>query len=156
MAGRKPITITKTMVQEVERLASVGLNEKQISESLGIGYATFQRNKANFDEALKRGRNDLRERIAGQLIDKAESGDTTALIFIAKKINLFGNSISDSKNPNTIKEALEQLGEVYTSFASGEITESEADKMATLLERFMRAKELTEIEERLTELENKK
>ena len=54
--GRKPIEITEEMKGEAMRLASLGFNEKQISEAIGLTYGTFQDKKHHFQESLKRGR----------------------------------------------------------------------------------------------------
>lgn len=150
--ARKPIDITPQMLDEVERLASLGLNEAQIAESIGIGYTTFQRYKSSFGESLKKGRVALRERVSNALLSKMDSGDITSLIFIAKRINLFQPSIA-TKAPKNIKEAIDEFKTLYTSFASGDINESQADKLMGILEKYIKGLETFEIEERLNALE---
>lgn len=151
--ARKQIEITQQMIDEVERLSAIGLNESQISESIGIGYSTFQRYKEHFEEALKKGKTTLRERVSTVLLSKIE-GDTTALIFIAKRLNLFQPSI-EAKAPKTIKQAMEELTAVYSAHARGEITENQADKMVSILDKFIKGIELFEIEERLKIIEER-
>ena len=153
--GRKPIEVTSSMLQEVERLATLGLNESQIAESLGMGYRTFQTKKQHFSESLKKGKADLRARVSEALLSKIDEGDTTALIFTAKRLNLFTPSI-DAKTPNSIPEALRELASVYSAVARGEVSETVGDKLSGYLERFMKAIELSELETRITELEGQK
>jgi ASC-1-like (ASCH) protein len=142
------------MLQEVERLSALGLNEAQISESIGMGYRTFQTKKHHFSEALKKGKAELRARVSEALLSKIDEGDTTALIFTAKRLNLFTPSI-EAKTPATIHEALKELTSVYSAVARGELSEATGDKLAGYLERFMRAIELSEFEDRLLKLEGK-
>lgn len=152
--ARKQIEITQQMIDEVERLSAIGLNESQISESIGIGYSTFQRYKEHFGEALKKGKAALRERVSNVLLSKMDGGDTTALIFMAKRLSLFQPSI-EVKAPKTIKQAMEELTAVYSAHARGEITENQADKMVSILDKFIKGIELFEIEERLKIIEER-
>lgn len=46
--GRKEIEVTEDMKVEAMRLASLGFNEKQISEALDMAYSTFQDRKRLF------------------------------------------------------------------------------------------------------------
>lgn len=149
--GRKAL-FNPDQVNEVERLAALGLNEAQISESIGMSYATFQRNKANFEESLKKGKAELRARVSEALLSKIEEGDTTALIFTAKRLNLFTPSI-DAKVPKSVSEAVKELARVYSAHAHGEIGDAQADKLISMLDKFIKGIELSEIEERLTALE---
>lgn len=153
--GRKPIEVTSSMLQEVERLATLGLNEAQISESLGMSYTAFQSKKSHFSESLKRGKAELRARVSEALLSKIDEGDTTALIFTAKRLNLFTPSI-DAKTPSTIPEALRELASVYSAVARGEVSEAVGDKLSGYLERYMKAIELTELEERIQQIEGQK
>lgn len=153
--GRPSIAISTKQVKEVVRLASLGLSDSQIAESVGLTYATFRRNKAQFEQSLKDGRSALRVRISEAMLTKVDDNDTAVLIFTAKRLNLFQQTI-DVSVPKTITEALAQLGIVYAGVASGQISESFGDKLAGYLDRFMRAIELTELEERIQKIEGQK
>lgn len=152
--ARKPIEITKEMIDEVERLAGLGLNELQISESIGMGYSTFQRNKEHFGEAIKKGKAALRAMVSEALISKMGGGDITALIFIAKRLNLFQSSIM-SQPPKTINQAMKELGKVYSSLASGEIGDSQADRLSAILDKLIKGIELHDLDERLRIIEER-
>lgn len=152
--ARKPMQITEEMIDEVEKLAGMGLNESQISESIGMGYSTFQRNKERFGEAIKKGKATLRTRVSDALLAKMDTGDITALIFISKRLNLFQSSIM-TKPPQTIKQAMKELAIVYAAHARGEITEGQADKLSAMLDKFIKGIELSEFDDRLKALEEK-
>ena len=153
-AGRKPIEVTELMLSECQRLASLGFNEKQISEAIGLNYRTFQDKKEHFLEYLKKGRAELRERITSSLMAKIDEGDTTALIFTCKKLNLFTNSF-DAKEPSNPQEAIAQLLSVFMAFANGEINETTADKMTAMLQGYVKAFEVSELEKRVALIEEK-
>lgn len=152
--GRKPIEVTKEMQGEAMRLASLGFNEKQISEAIGLNYVTFQNKKEHFLEFLKKGRMALRERITSSLLARADDGDTTALIFTCKRLNLFSNTL-DVVAPNNVQEAMAQLLNIYMAFSNGEITDVTADKMTSMLQGYIKAFEVNELETRLKMIEEK-
>ncbi len=155
MAGRKKIEITDAMKAEAERLAALGLNEKQISDSLGMAYSSFQKHKAHFREPLKKGLAQLRERITASLLEKIDDGDTTALIFTAKRLNLFSDSLDSATAPQTAREAVKELSRIYQAVASGEVAEHQGEKLAAMVEKIIKAVEVGELEERITALEEK-
>ena len=74
-------------LDEVERLASLGLSETQIGECLGVSRSTISRNKVEddtFNAALKRGRASGISTVANALHESALAGNTTAQIFYLK------------------------------------------------------------------------
>ncbi|MBT5934981.1 hypothetical protein [Sulfurimonas sp.] len=152
-AGRLPIEITDKMIQKAQRLSELGLNEKQISESLGISYSTFQRNKEYFEESLKKGKSLLRERITTKLLEKVDEGSETSLIFISKRLGLFNTSMGTTKAPKAINEAIVELANVYEATALGDITELQGDKFTSMLLNIIKSLETVELEDRINKLE---
>jgi hypothetical protein len=74
-------------LEEVERLASLGLTQEQIAASLGIGQTTLYKRKresADFEGAIKRGQAKGIGAVANKLYEKAMSGDVASLIFFLK------------------------------------------------------------------------
>ena len=151
------ISITESMINQTEYLASLGLNDKQIGEALGMSYASFRRHKKeHFEQALKKGRLKLRESISNSLIERAtEERDTTALIFIAKRMQLLQPSGYEAKEFTSIQEATKELGSVYGALARGDINETMADKLTSMIEKFIKTVEISELEERIQQLEEK-
>ena len=151
-AGRKEIIITQSMKEEAQRLSALGFNEKQISEAIGLNYRTFQDKKEHFIDYLKRGKNELRERIAGAMISKIDENDTTALIFMCKRLGIFTNSI-EATSPNNPKEVIKELSKTYEALGNGIIQDSTALTIKGLLESVLKGLEVVELEERIQKLE---
>jgi len=104
--GRKQIVID---IDEVERLASIGLNEAQVADSLGISVSTLgERKKHNSDfyDALKKGQASGVATVANNLYTQSAEGNVSAGIFFMKNragwkdktetdINLNGINLKD-------------------------------------------------------------
>ncbi|MCX8696552.1 winged helix-turn-helix transcriptional regulator [Gilliamella sp. B2828] len=74
-------------LQQVEKLAANGLTQQQIADSLGISVSTIEsrlRESEEFKDAIKKGKAKGIAIIANQLFEKAQSGDTTSIIFYLK------------------------------------------------------------------------
>ncbi len=82
--GRKKIEID---LAQVEKLASIGLNEKQVADSLGISVTTLEDRKQNmrdFRSALKRGQAIGIATVANNLFTQSKEGNVSAGIFFMK------------------------------------------------------------------------
>ena len=83
MAGKK----IEIDIQEVERLAGLGLDHEEIALNLGISLATFKRRKADdelFELAVKRGKARTKRTVTSKLMEKIEAGDLGAIIWYEK------------------------------------------------------------------------
>jgi transposase len=108
--ANKPIEID---LNEVQRLAGLGLSQSEIAASLDISVDTLSRRKkefAEFADALKRGKAKAKSEIANKLFTEAKNGNITAIIWIEK--TRFGFSeklqiedVSDAEK-STAKERL--------------------------------------------------
>jgi hypothetical protein len=98
MAGRKPIVID---LDEVERLAGLGLSEAQICDCIGISNDTLTLRKKQypqFTEALKRGKSRTLSQVSNWLYELCAEKNLGALIWYEKtragfteKLTLEGN-----------------------------------------------------------------
>ena len=81
--GRKAINLDHN---EIERLAGMGLNERQICASLGINPSTLTRKKhiKSIKQALERGRASAIAQVSSQLFNNAMEGKETSAIFFLK------------------------------------------------------------------------
>ena len=81
--GRKPINID---LVELERLAGMGLSERQIASALDISNSTLTRKKhiEQIEHALKRGRAKAVALVSSKLFDNAMEGKETSAIFFLK------------------------------------------------------------------------
>tara|TARA_E500000178_G_scaffold342038_1_gene386679 strand:+ start:548 stop:994 length:447 start_codon:yes stop_codon:yes gene_type:complete len=85
--GRKRITFTEQDYENITKWSGLGLSEKQIADNLGVSLSSIARNKRNndkFDTALKKGKAKALETITNALFEKAQSKDTTSMIFWLK------------------------------------------------------------------------
>lgn len=82
MAKTKEIDLEK-----VEELASLGLSEQQIADSLGISRSTLSRRKNDnetFDTALRKGKAKAVVKASSALMTQIEKGSLRAIIFYLK------------------------------------------------------------------------
>jgi transcriptional regulator with XRE-family HTH domain len=71
----------------VEELASLGLTEQQIADSLGISRSTLSRRKTDndtFDTALRKGKAKAIVKVSSALMAEIEKGSLRAVIFYLK------------------------------------------------------------------------
>jgi transcriptional regulator with XRE-family HTH domain len=71
----------------VEELASLGLTEQQIADSLGISRSTLSRRKTDdetFDTALRKGKAQATVKVTSALMTEVEKGSLRAIIFYLK------------------------------------------------------------------------
>ena len=74
-------------LKSVEELASLGLTEQQIADSLGISRSTLSRRKADndtFDTALRKGKAKAIVKVSSALMDEVGKGSLRAIIFYLK------------------------------------------------------------------------
>lgn len=82
--GRKPFELTPELIAEAERMASVGLMDKEIYAAMGISRDVFYKRKRynkEFKDALARGRSRGHEAVASKLYEVAMTGNVSALTF---------------------------------------------------------------------------
>ena len=81
--GRKAINLDHN---EIERLAGMGLNERQICANLGINPSTLTRKKhiKSIKHALEKGRASAIAKVSSQLFNNAMEGKETSAIFFLK------------------------------------------------------------------------
>ena len=79
---------TKTIdLQAAEELASLGLTDQQIADSLGISRSTLSRRKADddtFEAILRKGKAKAIVKVSSALMQEVENGSLRAIIFYLK------------------------------------------------------------------------
>ena len=100
-AGRPEIEID---LKEVERLASIGLNEGQVAAALGICQDTLTRKKrkyVDFADALKAGQAKGVATVANNLFEQSGEGNVSAGIFFMKNRAGWSDKV-DTTGDNTL------------------------------------------------------
>ena len=133
--GRKTINID---YDRLEHLASLNMGTMEICRNLGISWDTFDRNKkrkAEFADALQRGKAKGLQRATSRLMDKIDDGEFQAIQFYLKN--------ADSDNWADRQEVNHQLNlSSVLQEAQGRIIEGERVKEVTNSDQFLE-RELT-------------
>lgn len=138
--------IDKQMIKKGYDLAKVGFNNKSIYENLSISKSAFYKN-VDLIDSIKKARAELREDVSNSLLNNARIGDTTSLIFLAKRLNLFSEDISISLR--TPKSALKSLEDV----ANANISIEHKNSLKSIISDYIKAYEVVELEKRVEALE---
>lgn len=84
--GRPPFVFTEQQIKEVEKLSSV-LSKVQLADYYGIAENTFraaEERQPEVFEAYQKGRSRAIASVAGNLVNQAREGNTSAAIFYLK------------------------------------------------------------------------
>jgi len=85
--GRKPIEITKEIIDQAETLAAQGMTQVQIALALGMGESTLYEKMEKypeFSEAIKSGKAQGIAMVTEKLLEKVMGMDTTSILFYLK------------------------------------------------------------------------
>ena len=120
--GRKTINID---YDRLEHLASLNMGTMEICRNLGISWDTFDRNKkrkAEFADALQRGKAKGIQRATSKLMDKIDDGEFQAIQFYLKN--------ADSDNWADRQEVNHQLNlSSVLQEAQGRVIEGKSERM---------------------------
>tara|TARA_E500000178_G_scaffold180252_1_gene178942 strand:- start:1721 stop:2152 length:432 start_codon:yes stop_codon:yes gene_type:complete len=121
--GRKKIVLD---IEEIERLAGMGLSERQIAAALGISNSTLTRKKhiEQIGHALKKGRAKALAQVSSKLFENALDGKETSAIFFLK--NRDPENWSDRQEVNHNINLKEIMKNSKSRLIEGEIVEKEA------------------------------
>lgn len=152
MAKRK---VTPELIAKAGELARAGFSDKQIYQAVDISSPLFYRN-VELLNTVKTARQELRAEVADALLERAVGGDTTALIFLSKRLGLH-QSIANYKKGSikSGKDALRELERLYQASASGDAPLELVNALQKIIADYIKVYEVTDIEERLAKLEEK-
>lgn len=138
--------ITKQLIDEAYKLSKGGFSHKQIYNSLGISHTLFYAN-IELVETIKKAERELRIEVSNTLLENAVNGDTTSMIFLAKRLNLFSSDINIELKDS--RSALVALNEIINA----NIPLEQKNSLKSVVETFLKAYETTELEKRIESLE---
>ncbi len=145
--------ITPELIAKAGELAGAGFSDKQIFVALDISSSSFYAN-LELVEAVKTAKEELRKRVSDSLLETAVGGDTTALIFLSKRLGLH-QSIGNYKKGSlkTAKDAVIELEKLYHATINGDAPIELINAVGKILNDFVKTYEIAEMEERLQALE---
>ena len=136
----------------VEELAGKGYSITMICSAIGINRSTAYRKKDVYN-AIKRGQSQARQKVVDDLMARSESDQgATASIFLAKQLKVFDDPYPTS-TPKTTSEAVSRIAKIYTDVARGNLDSEKGDHLISYLEKFIKGYEISDLEDRITELE---
>ena len=137
------------MIDTAHDLAKAGINNLQIIEALHISKSSFYAN-VDIMDSIKKGKSELRQNVSNSLLSNATGGDTTSLIFLAKRLNLFsGDFHINLTSPQNALSSLEEL-------ANANISIEHKNSLKGIASDYIKAYEVTVLEERISILESSK
>lgn len=151
---RKKTTITEEIVQQAALLASKGYGISMIAGALDIGVSTC-RDNPSLRVAIKRGQAEARQKVIDDLMARSENDQSAASsIFLAKQLKVFDDPFITA-TPKSVKEAVDRIGNIYESVATGELDQDKGDRLVSYLEKLIKGYEIADLEERIKILEEK-
>lgn len=138
---------------DLEALALQGLSRVECATALGIDrstlYSNFNRNP-QLQQAYKRGFEQFKAELRQAVMDKAlVEKDNATLIFLSKRLNLFKNDFNKQELKDS-KSAIEATNAIWKA----DISTEEKRALMGVIEQFTRVYEITELEQRIKDLEN--
>jgi Holliday junction resolvasome RuvABC endonuclease subunit len=147
---RHKTTITTDLLNQVEELSSQGFNNVMISQSLNIGRQTLSTNK-DLKDSIQRGRLTLSKQVTQTVLNTLEANPTNMQMLV-KRLCLFSPPI-DIKKPTSSADALANLAAATKQYSDGLINESQLRTIEAVSNSYIKAKDMTDVEQRLAEIE---
>lgn len=139
-------------LKQIEALASKGYNAAMCFDAIGISHSKGYHD-TQIKQAIKRGHSIARQKVIDDLMKRSEEDQSaTSSIFLAKKLKVFEAPYTTA-TPKTIKEATERIATIYTDVSRGELDEEKANALVGYLNAYIKSYEVSELEERITKLE---
>ncbi|WP_415408246.1 hypothetical protein ACLHDG_06750 [Sulfurovum sp. CS9] len=142
-------------LEELEALAAKGYNITMCCDAIGISQSKAYKD-IHIIQAIKRGHATAKEKVLSDLFARSEADTSSAsTIFLAKSLGVFNPKYSTTK-PKSIIEATERITKIYEDVAAGDLSEEKGKYLIGFLESYIKSKEVGELEERISALEEKK
>ncbi len=139
---------------ELEALASKGYNITMCCDTIGISQSKAYKD-VQILQAIKRGHASAKEKVLSDLFTRSESDTSSASsIFLAKSLGVFNIKYSTVR-PKSITEASERIVKIYEDVAAGVLSDEKGKYLIGFLESYIKSKEIGEMEQRITKLEEK-
>jgi len=145
--------INKDMIQKAYELAKNGFSNKQIQDVLNISKASIYRIK-DLKDSIKDGQMSLRADITKSLINNAvDLNNPTVQIFLAKRLKLFDDTF-DTISIKKSDDVLVVVSDIFKAVAQNTISEDKSKQLLSILDTYIKAYEMHELEKRIISLES--
>ncbi len=134
-------------------LSEQGFNNILIGQALNIAVETLSKN-IQLRQAIQRGKMILAKKVTSSILETLEDTPTNQQMLV-KRLCLFTPMVDITK-PTNAKGALNNLAEATKQYADGAINESQLRTIEAVSNSYTKGYELTELEKRITTLEEKK
>ena len=149
--SRKP-KITQQSIEEAFKLARAGFTDKNIMEAISVSKPTFYGN-TNLLNSIKEARRELRQKLSQSLLTNAtDLNNPTVQIFLAKRMRLFDDTF-DSISIKKSDDVLVVIADIFKAVSENKISEDKSRQLQSILETYMKAYEIHELESRIQKLE---
>lgn len=139
-------------LEALEALASKGYSVTMCCDAIGINRTTAYKHK-DIINTIKAGHAKAKQKVIDDLMSRSESDQSaTSSIFLAKQLKVFSVPYTTS-TPKTIKEATNRISKIYTDVSRGKLDEEKGNTLVGYLNAYIKAFEVSELEERITALE---
>lgn len=147
--------LTNNLIESAEKLALRGFTDKAICNALQLGYSTlYTKPYIELLETIKKARSEAKEQILQDLLSRSKTDSSSAAsIYLAKKLKVFEPVYTTTK-PKSLNEALARIENIYEDVADGTLNSDKGDKLINYLNSYIKAYEISNLEERLQKLEN--
>lgn len=146
--------ITPQLIKDAYELSKKAYPNNLIAQTLQISETALYGN-VELVKTIKRGKAEAKQKIIDTLLERTISDQSpTALIFLTKQLKIFDTYFKTSK-PKSAKDAALRISNIYESVARNELDQEKADKLVHYLEKYIKAYEVSELEERLNILEER-
>jgi len=140
-------------LEELEALASKGYSVTICCDAIGITRTTAYNNSYIID-TIKRGTAKAKQKVVDDLMSRSEvDQSSTASIFLAKQLKVFDNYYPTA-SPKSPTDALNKISNIYTAVSRNELSEEKGNHLLLYLEKYVKAYEVSELEERISKLED--
>ncbi len=139
-------------LEELEALAAKGYNITMCCDAIGISQSKAYKD-IQIIQAIKTGHGKAKQKVIDDLMTRSESDQSaTSSIFLAKQLKVFSTPYPTSQ-PKTPGEATNRISKIYKDVSASELDEDKGNVLVSYLQAYIKAYEITDLEERITALE---
>ena len=145
--------ITPEIIKQAYQLSTKGYPNTLIAETIQISQSTLYA-CSEIMEAIKKGRSVAKSKVIDILMDRSiEDQSPTALIYLSKQLKVFDTYFGTSQPKNAI-DATSRIAKIYDEVSKNNLDQEKADRLVSYLDKYIKAYEISELEERINKLED--